>query len=221
MSVTVCAPFVVRAIKKDVAQKWAVRARPMDLVVRVEGEAEPDDWLTLRSADGKYAQHQSAHGGEVVFTGLDPEQKFTLEIATASGDKRVLFEDVPYVELSGLRPAPAPQKDPGKGDLLVRIDIDPADAREAADEFRLWSAEGYEQRKTIKDDQKPGDKSVDLHFTDLPRGHSFSLEISGNVVFADIPYAELALLSGDDGGPDLREDLIVDQNSAVPAAALT
>jgi hypothetical protein len=84
------------------------------------------------------------------------------------------------------------------GQVCVRLDIDPNNAKSMDDKFRLFSTDNsFEQIKTIRDDVTPGDKYVDLIFTNVPRALRFSLEIDPGkegtpfLLLEDAPYSEL------------------------------
>ncbi len=86
----------------------------------------------------------------------------------------------------------------GKG-LWVRLDIDPAAASSCDDRFILFSTDNsYRSEKTVKDDQVPGDKSVDLHYSELAEDKSYTLHVIASAgatprpVFENVPYKELA-----------------------------
>lgn len=84
-----------------------------------------------------------------------------------------------------------------RGELRLRIDIDPDDSDNWDDRFKLFSSDSsYCQTKTVKDDQIKGDEYVDLHFTDMDQTLSYSLEVDSGegetcLVFEDLPYAEI------------------------------
>ncbi len=88
-------------------------------------------------------------------------------------------------------------------DLWVRLDIDPNDAKNYHDKFIVSSSDGaYEQTKTVKDNQVPGDTSVDLEFNGLYPDKKYSLQIvpahgTSHYVFRDVPYAALGSLAAE------------------------
>jgi hypothetical protein len=109
-------------------------------------------------------------------------------------------------------------------DLILRLQIDPADAAHAQDWFSLRSSDGsYEQHRKIKDDLTPGDKCVDLLFTGLDTELKYSLEVDSrpnggkHFLFQDVSYGELAHLSGDQPEPELQEHAMLDENPGAPA----
>ena len=143
------------------------------------GVVHAKEWFSIRSTDGSVEQHGQFEGasGEIRFGGLDPALRYTLE---AGGHK--LVEDVPHAELAGLKGAPQPKHDAGKGDFRVRLEIDPAEANGS---FVLRGESGYRQVKTVKDDQVPGDQAVAIEpdllehemideHPNAPTGHSES-----------------------------------------------
>lgn len=243
MPVEVMAPFKVVEIKKDVTRvPWKVKSKPQDLLLRLNIDPADartsDEWFSLVSADGKFQQHKRVKDDhtpgdkcvDLLFTDVDPAGSYSLEIdERPNGKKYFLFENQPFAELTGLAGKPRevepPKAEPaGTADLLVRLEIDPADAREADDTFVLRSDNGYEQKKTLKDDQKPGDKWVDLAFTGLPRDGEFTLEVNGELLFEGVGYGELQTLSGDHppaghdaGKGDLRLRIELDPAEAAQA----
>src|SRR5205823_14408145 len=108
-------------------------------------------------------------------------------------------------------------KDPGKGELRIRLEIDPAESPDEV--FVLKGDGGYEQKKTVKDDQVAGDKFVDLLFTDLPRDQSFTLRAGGTPLFDDVPYGELAHLSGDSVEPEIGVHDMIDEHPGAPTGS--
>ncbi|MGZ6142261.1 MAG: hypothetical protein ACXWLM_02930, partial [Myxococcales bacterium] len=142
--IKVSAPFRLRSVKKDESKvPVVVKAVPQDLVVRLEpGVVHAKEWFSIKSSDGSVEQHGQFEGeGELRFGGLDPALKYTL---VAGGHTH--FSEVPYAELAGLKGKPAAHRTEkaGKGDFRVRLEIDPADAKEANDRFILRGASGYE-----------------------------------------------------------------------------
>lgn len=88
-------------------------------------------------------------------------------------------------------------------DLQLRLDVDPARPEHASDRFRLFASEGsWEQVLGLADDQLAGDQYVDLIFTGVDPGLSYSLEVdpgpqgSPYLVFSQVPFAELATTPG-------------------------
>jgi hypothetical protein len=86
--------------------------------------------------------------------------------------------------------------------LVIRLDIDPSDASTHDDRFVLRSTDGsYRNEKTVKDDQVPGDKYLDLHYTGLRKTKRYTLEVIASeyaqpqIIFEKIPYAELCGMS--------------------------
>ena len=88
-----------------------------------------------------------------------------------------------------------------RGELWLRIDIDPDDVASWDDRFKLFSSDSsYCQTKTVKDDQIAGDEYVDLYFTCMDETLRYSLEVDSGegdtcLVFEDLPYAEIFELS--------------------------
>ena len=175
--------------------------------LEIDPAESPDDVFVLKG--GSYEQKKTVKDDQVagdkfvdlLFTGLPRDQSFTLEV-----NGEALFHDVPYEELAHQSAEHAPEgHDAGTGDFKVRLEIDPADAREADDKFVLKGAHGFEKTLTIKDDQVPGDKFVDLHFEGIPRGESLTLEIHDSngqhVMFENVPYGELAHVSAEHAPP--------------------
>ena len=231
MPVKVCAPFRLVETKKDESDvPWAIKSTPLNLLIRVnvdpDDAKESEDWFNLRSTDGKWEQHKRIKDDmtpgdkfvDLLFTGLDPELSYSLEIdPRPHGEKHFLFENRPFAELAKVsEKSDEPQPEAGKGDLLVRIPMDPADAREAGATFVLKGKSGYEQKKSLKDDLKAGDKAVDLLFTAIPESDSLTLEVHDgkgeHKVFEDTLYAELAHLSGPDGSALPNHEMADDHN---------
>jgi hypothetical protein len=204
--IKVSAPFRLKSVVKDESTvPVVVKSLPQDLIVRLEnGVVHAKEWFALESTDGSYKKTGQFDSDEIHFTGLDPALSYTL---VAGG--KALFEKVPYAELAELKGTPPVKHEAGKGDFRVRLDIDPG---EAHGKFVLRGEAGYRQVKTAKDDQVPGDHAIDLIFTDIPRDESLTLDIDGHVVFAGVPYTELAHLSGDQAEPDLREHEMIDEH---------
>jgi hypothetical protein len=233
--VRIAAPFLLRSVRKDESTvPVVVKSTPVELIVRLEIDpadaAHQGDWFSLRSTDGNYQQHRSVKDDhtpgdqcvDLLFTGVDPALRYSLEVdPRPSGQAHLVFENRPYSELAAKAPdAPVP-KDPGSGDFRVRLDVDPADLTEATDRFVLRGARGYQQIKTVKDDQLAGDQCVDLLFTEIPRTESLTLEIEDargrHVVFSDVDYTDLAHLSGDNLEPEIRVHEMLDENPGAPA----
>jgi hypothetical protein len=87
--------------------------------------------------------------------------------------------------------------------IRVRLAINPNDTSSRDDEFILHATRGSAAQKiikTIKDDQVPGDNSVDLVYEHLWRDHRYSLEVNPGAegepyhVFQDVPLSQLLAL---------------------------
>jgi hypothetical protein len=183
-----------------------------------------DDRFTLKSTNGAYSQTKTIkddleRGDRVVdlrFTGMPRDLDYSLEVDLGKeGAPQLAFENVPYRELAGLSwqllPPESESDQPPTGDLRVRIAMNPDEARSKDDRFILTSDDGaFRQVKSVKDDLEKGDDSLDLLFTGLPRNKAFQLEHDPGkegrpvVVFADVPYDQLAQLSWDPGPPEER-----------------
>lgn len=95
-------------------------------------------------------------------------------------------------------------KRPGSTDkatLRIRLQIDPADSKNADDTFTLYSTGGsYRKILTVKDDSKPGDKFVDLVYDGIDRSLSYTLEVDTwadsekYFFFEDLPYSQIVTL---------------------------
>ena len=88
-----------------------------------------------------------------------------------------------------------------KATLKVRIPVDPADSKSADDTFTLYSADdSYRKTLSVKDDSKPGDKSVDLVYGDLERSLIYSLEVNPGAegkkyfIFENLSYSDILIL---------------------------
>jgi hypothetical protein len=101
-----------------------------------------------------------------------------------------------------------------KGSLgvVIQLDVDPTDASSHDDRFILESTDGaYHEEKTVRDDLVPGDQYVDLHYAGLNRKKRYRLlavaEPGANpeIVFDNVPYAELSGLSSAAGDEDATE----------------
>lgn len=184
--------------------------------VRVRLEIDPadaesaDDRFRLFSTDGAYEQIKTCKDDlekgdafvDLLYTDLLPDKVYSLEVDFGQeGGPELVLEDVPFAELAGLSWQIPPEEtdEDGEGDVRVRLDIDPADARSADDKFTLKSTDdAWSQTKTVKDDVEAGDQAVDLHFTGLPKNLSYSLEVDlgqeggPELVFENVPYTELA-----------------------------
>lgn len=87
------------------------------------------------------------------------------------------------------------------GELRLRLRIDPGDAETMDDRFVLRSADdppSYLVTRTIRDDTRPGDRCLDLHYEGLDTGLSYTLEIYRSAhdeqperLFECIPFAQL------------------------------
>jgi hypothetical protein len=81
--------------------------------------------------------------------------------------------------------------------FYLRIHMDPEAARKLEEKFILESADGsFSQTRTADDDLIPEDDYIDLRFTEVPTGASFSLKIETQstpayFVFRDVPFAKL------------------------------
>lgn len=187
---------------------------PGEVLIRFDidpKEAGGDDRFVLATGDGKYKQERTLKDDQVAgdkfvdlrFTELKKNGRYTLEHDPGKdGTKEKVFEDIPYADLVGLsrdaKGDPA-QAETGAGELRVRLDIDPNDAKSRDDKFTLKSTDGsFTQTKTVKDDQTPGDAFVDLLFTGVPTTKDFALEVDlgkegkPELVFDQVPYGELA-----------------------------
>lgn len=82
-------------------------------------------------------------------------------------------------------------------DLIVRIEIPEAEAKEQQIRFELTGKSGYQVEKTLKDDLIPGDEYIDLRYEDLPVDDVFTLisktkDGKKRQYFKDISYRNLA-----------------------------
>lgn len=84
--------------------------------------------------------------------------------------------------------------------IRVRLEIDPNDSASRDDRFILRATKGSAEQqiiKTIKDDQVPGDASVDLVYEHLWRDHRYTLEVDPGaegepyLVFKDVGLSTL------------------------------
>ena len=91
-----------------------------------------------------------------------------------------------------------------KSTIRIRLNVDPEDESTQDDTFRLFSTDepcSYDKTHTIKDDKIPGDDYLDLEYTDLKEGLSYTLEVNpGNegkiyYCFEDKTYEELTNVS--------------------------
>lgn len=87
--------------------------------------------------------------------------------------------------------------------VRVRLAINPNDTASRDDQFILHAVRGSSEQKiikTIKDDQVPGDNSVDLVYEHLWRDHRYTLEVDPGAegepyqVFKDVPLSQLIAL---------------------------
>lgn len=87
--------------------------------------------------------------------------------------------------------------------IRVRLAINPDDSASRDDQFILHAARGSAAQKiikTIKDDQVPGDNSVDLVYEHLWRDHRYTLEVDPGAegepyhVFSDVALSSLIAL---------------------------
>ncbi len=83
-------------------------------------------------------------------------------------------------------------------ELYLRLPIDPSDAASKDDKFKLTSTDGkYEKTLTVKDDQVPGDKYLDLVFRNLKMSQNYTLEIDPGKegkpykIFENVPFKDL------------------------------
>lgn len=241
--VRVSFPDVVKGIRVPTGERVTVvvKPAPRDVIVRIDvdpaDKASVDDTFRLYSADGSYDRTLTTRDDvkpgdgfvDLHYTGLLPRTSYTLEIDPKDGrGPSNAFENVPYEELVGLSDRPLPEEEPPFTELMVRLDIDPADADSADYTIRLFSSDGaYEQVKTVKDDLTKGDAFVDLKFTDLVPGKEYSLEFDPgaqgepHLVFENVPFARLAEVSFQhppaddlDGIGDLRVRLEIDPDDA-------
>lgn len=90
--------------------------------------------------------------------------------------------------------------------LVIRLDMDPGQAPNRGERFVLASADGsYRAEKTVKDDLVPGDRYLDLHYSGLHKQKSYTLQViaaegdTPETIFENVPYGELAGLSGVSG----------------------
>ncbi len=91
-----------------------------------------------------------------------------------------------------------------KSTVRFRFEIDPEDEDTKDDTFTLFSTDedhSYEQSRTIKDDKIGGDAFIDLEFTGLREGLSYSLKADPGAqgktyfVFEKVSYTELINVS--------------------------
>ena len=192
--------------------------------LRVRVDVDPadarslDDKVTLKATDGSWSQTKTVKDDlvpgdgatDLAFTGLPKDKAFTLEVDFGrEGGPEVVFEDVPFEELGQLSWNVAPPDADGDaseeeetGELRVRLEIDPSDAKSRDDRFTLFSSDSSVKiTKTVKDDQQPGDAFVDLVFDGLPKHLDYSLEIDlgdeggRSLAFEKVPYAQLGEIS--------------------------
>ena len=86
--------------------------------------------------------------------------------------------------------------------LVIRLEVEPGKKPAEDDRFVLSGSDGYRREKTVKDDQIPGDRYLDLHYSGLRPKKKYTLQVipggggDPETVFKDVPYEELAGLSG-------------------------
>lgn len=106
MTVKVAEPFRLVEVRKDASPvPVVVKSTPQQLIVRLQGAAEAGEWFTLRSTERGYHQLLQASGGELVFSGVDPALRYSLQVEGKAG-KHFLFEDVPFARLAALEQGP-------------------------------------------------------------------------------------------------------------------
>jgi hypothetical protein len=95
---------------------------------------------------------------------------------------------------------------PGSADIVtlrVRLPIDPKDAANANDRFRLYSVDGsaYDRTQTVKNDAQPADNFLDLVFGGVDRRLSYSLAVDRGsdgdsyFIFEAISYSQILTLN--------------------------
>lgn len=152
----------------------------------------------------------------------DPEALVLLSRRLVDGTLKVVARPRPYFAFppageAPREPDPAPRRAAPEEevDFWVRLDVNPNDASSFDDLFVLTSTDGsYRAQKTVKDDQMPGDESVDLHFTGLKRSKSYTLKAHPSpgaapvTLFEGVAYDSLAGLSAGDSssGPGEGSD---------------
>ncbi len=108
------------------------------------------------------------------------------------------LEALPPMREHKLRVKPVPVLRPQKYRLRVRLPIDPQQAETCDDLFTLYSSgEEFRQTLSVSDDLVPGDQYVDLEYSGLVPGLTYSLEINPGqegapyLFFEDVPFAGL------------------------------
>ena len=84
-----------------------------------------------------------------------------------------------------------------RGNLIVRVDMDPGEAKTCGDTLRLFSRSGkYNESKPVSEGVASGAATVDVEFTDAPMSDFFSLEVvpaggKGYLLFVSVPYGDV------------------------------
>jgi hypothetical protein len=98
----------------------------------------------------------------------------------------------------------------GRAEVLVHLQIDPADPRTEDDRYTLFASTDralYATTLTPKDDTEPGDHLITLRFGELPEDPAlcYSLEVDPGadgepyLVFEELPYTDLIEEESDAG----------------------
>ena len=147
-------------------------------------------------------------GGETIPTGTDGVA--TYHAATESVTASIGGTNDAMVEGSTVVAAPIPQSSPAStftdaGTLptapaetkpvYLRIHMDPAEAAQMKESFRLFSTDGSFD-KSESTDRIPGDNYLDLLFEGVPTNLIYSLEVTGPGItpyflFQEVPFSQL------------------------------
>jgi hypothetical protein len=107
----------------------------------------------------------------------------------------------PVVGPKGAADLRSPVEEELEGEVVIRLAIDPRRVPGFKARFVLFSEDAsYKQARTIEDDRIPGDRFVDLLFTELKTRSRYSLRVESEArepraLFERVPFAWLSSLT--------------------------
>lgn len=170
-------------------------------VVNRVGRPQPDVFWELTLPDGTHKSGKT-----------DAEGFIRVPTGAAAGECLLRLPENEPVETTEKHSSTGEPSSSDKKSLVVNLAIDPDEAKSAKDEFVLRSTDGsYRVKKTIKDDQVPGDGKTTLEFKELDPTLRYTLEITEPgekpvVVFKDLPFSEIGKAPASSKAPAPAKD---------------